>query len=59
MIEVPIWIFIMLLVGFGLFVSFMIFGLVQLIHDKIIDYVEWKTNYKKYKDFWDDNPDLR
>ena len=59
MIEVPIWVFIMLVVGFSLFMALMIFGIVQLIHDKIIDFVKWKTNYNKYKEFWDENPDLR
>ena len=59
MIEVPIWIFIMLVVGFSLFMALMIFGVIQLIYDKIIDYVEWKTNYNKYKEFWDENSDLR
>lgn len=59
MIEIPIWIFIVLSVGFSFFMLLMIFGVVQLIHDKIIDFVKWKTNYKKYKEFWDDNSDLR
>lgn len=59
MMEIPIWIFIMLVVGFSLFMCFMIFGLIQLIYDKLIDFVKWKTDYKKCKAFWDDNPDLR
>lgn len=59
MIEIPIWIFIMLVVGFSLFMCFIIFGIIQLIHDKLIDFIEWKTNYNKYKEFWDDNSDLR
>ena len=59
MIEIPIWVFIMLVGGFGFFAILMIFGIVQLIHDKLIDFVKWKTNYKKYKEFWDDNSDLR
>ncbi len=59
MIEVPIWIFIMLVVGFSLFMALMIFGVIQLIHDKLIDFVKWKTNYNKYKEFWDENEDLR
>ena len=59
MIEIPIWVFIMLVGGFSFFALLMIFGIVQLIHDKLIDFVKWKTNYKKYKEFWDDNPGLR
>ena len=59
MIEIPMWIFIVLLVGFSFFAFLMILGIVQLIHDKLIDFVKWKTNYKKYKEFWDDNSDLR
>lgn len=53
MIEVPVWIFIMLLVGFSLFICFMIFWLVQFIHDKLVELVKWKTDYNKYKEFWD------
>lgn len=59
MIEVPIWVFIMIMVGFSLFMALMIFGVIQLIHDKLIDFVKWKTNYNKYKEFWDENEDLR
>lgn len=59
MIEIPMWIFIVLLVGFSFFAFLMILGIVQLIHDKLIDFVKWKTNYNKYKEFWDDNSDLR
>ena len=59
MIEIPMWIFIVLLVGFSFFAFLVILGIVQLIHDKLIDFVKWKTNYNKYKEFWDDNSDLR
>ena len=59
MIETPIWIFIILVVGFSLFMCFIIFGIIQFIHDKLIDFVKWKTNYNKYKEFWDNNSDLR
>ena len=59
MIEIPMWIFIVLLVGFSFFAFLMIFGIIQVIHDKLIDYAKWKTNYNKYKEFWDENKDLR
>lgn len=59
MIEVPVWVFIMLMVGFSLFMCFLILGLIQFIHDKLIDLVKWKTDYNKYKEFWDNHSDWR
>jgi len=59
MIEIPICVFVMLIVGFSLFMCLMLFGIYQVIRDRIIDYVQWKTNYKKYKKFWDDHEDWR
>ena len=57
MIEVPVWIFIMLLVGLSLFISVMIFWLVQFIHDKLVDLVKRKTDYNKYKEFLNNHSD--
>ena len=51
MIEIPIWVFIMLVVGFSLFACLIIFGIIQVIHDKIMDYVERKKIYNKDKQF--------
>ena len=51
MIEIPVWVFIMLVVGFSLFVCLIIFGIIQVIHDKIMDYVERKKIYNKDKQF--------
>jgi len=59
MIEIPFWIFIMLLIGFSLFITFSFISFVLIIHDKIIDFLKWKTNYNKYKEFWEENEDLR
>ena len=59
MIEIPIWIFIVLLAVFSLFMFFVIFGIIQAIHDKIIDFIKWKTDYNKYKKFYDDHEDWR
>ena len=57
MIEVPVWIFIMLLVGFSLFMSFIIFLIAQLIHDKLVELVKRKTDYNKYKEFLNNHSD--
>ena len=59
MINIPIWVFIMLIIGFSLFTCFVIFMIIQEIHDKILDYVKWKSDYNKYKEFWDDHEDWR
>ena len=49
MIEIPVWVFIMLVVGFSLLIGLIIIVIIQVIHDKIMDYVEQKKNYNKYK----------
>lgn len=51
MIEIPVWIFIMLVVGFSLFIGSIIIAIIQVIHDKIMDYVERKKYIAKINNF--------
>lgn len=49
MIEIPVWVFIMLVVGFSLLIGLIVIVIIQAIHDKIMDYVERKKIYSKDK----------